>query len=250
MYRFFVEEDQILDGKVHISGSDVNHIHNVLRMRPGEKILVSTGGEKEYHCVLEEETAQEVTARIVMITDADRELPCRITLFQGLPKGDKMELIVQKAVELGVSEVVPVEMQRSVVKLDVKKAEKRTERWQAIAVSAAKQSKRMVIPEVSHPVSFSRALELMQNKDIRLMPFEHAEGMKHTREVFECIRPGESIGILIGPEGGISEEEVQEALSCGTESITLGRRILRTETAGMMVLSILAYLLEGRKEES
>ena len=112
MYRFFVEESQIYNGTVHITGSDVNHIKNVLRMRPGEKILVSTGGEKEYHCAVSDFPEGEVLAAVEEVTAADRELPSGIVLFQGLPKGDKMELIIQKAVELGATEIVPVEMKR------------------------------------------------------------------------------------------------------------------------------------------
>ena len=181
MYRFFVEESQIYDGTVHITGSDVNHIKNVLRMRPGEKILVSTGGEKEYHCAVSDFPEGEVLAAVEEVTEADRELPSGIVLFQGLPKGDKMELIIQKAVELGATEIVPVEMKRCVVKLDRKKAEKKAERWQTIALGAAKQSKRMQIPTVHMPVTFQQALAMMAESDVRLMPYENAEGMEGTR---------------------------------------------------------------------
>lgn len=247
MYRFFVEESQIYDGTVHITGSDVNHIKNVLRMRPGEKILVSTGGEKEYHCAVSDFPEGEVLAAVEEVTEADRELPSGIVLFQGLPKGDKMELIIQKAVELGATEIVPVEMKRCVVKLDRKKAEKKAERWQTIALGAAKQSKRMQIPTVHMPVTFQQALAMMAESDVRLMPYENAEGMEGTRRILESIEPGESIAVLIGPEGGIDEVEVEMAMKAKVEPITLGKRILRTETAGMTVLSILVYLLEGRE---
>lgn len=247
MYRFFVEESQIYNGTVHITGSDVNHIKNVLRMRPGEKILVSTGGEKEYHCAVLDFPEGEVLAAVEEVTAADRELPSGIVLFQGLPKGDKMELIIQKAVELGATEIVPVEMKRCVVKLDRKKAEKKAERWQTIALGAAKQSKRMQIPTVHTPVTFQQALAMMAESDIRLMPYENAEGMEGTRRILESIEPGESIAVLIGPEGGIDEAEVEMAMKAKVEPITLGKRILRTETAGMTVLSILVYLLEGRE---
>lgn len=247
MYRFFVEESQIYDGTVHITGSDINHIKNVLRMRPGEKILVSTGGEKEYHCAVSDFPEGEVLAAVEEVTAADRELPSGIVLFQGLPKGDKMELIIQKAVELGATEIVPVEMKRCVVKLDRKKAEKKAERWQTIALGAAKQSKRMQIPTVHMPVTFQQALAMMAESDVRLMPYENAEGMEGTRRILESIEPGESIAILIGPEGGIDEAEVEMAMKEKVEPITLGKRILRTETAGMTVLSILVYLLEGRE---
>lgn len=247
MYRFFVEESQIYNGIVHITGSDVNHIKNVLRMRPGEKILVSTGGEKEYHCAVSDFPEGEVLAAVEEVTAADRELPSGIVLFQGLPKGDKMELIIQKAVELGAMEIVPVEMKRCVVKLDRKKAEKKAERWQTIALGAAKQSKRMQIPTVHTPVTFQQALAMMAESDVRLMPYENAEGMEGTRRILESIEPGESIAVLIGPEGGIDEAEVEMAMKAKVEPITLGKRILRTETAGMTVLSILVYLLEGRE---
>ena len=247
MYRFFVEESQIYNGIVHITGSDVNHIKNVLRMRPGEKILVSTGGEKEYHCAISDFPEGEVLAAVEEVTAADRELPSGIVLFQGLPKGDKMELIIQKAVELGATEIVPVEMKRCVVKLDRKKAEKKAERWQTIALGAAKQSKRMQIPTVHMPVTFQQALAMMAESDVRLMPYENAEGMEGTRRILESIEPGESIAVLIGPEGGIDEAEVEMAMKAKVEPITLGKRILRTETAGMTVLSILVYLLEGRE---
>lgn len=247
MYRFFVEESQIYNGTVHIMGSDVNHIKNVLRMRPGEKILVSTGGEKEYHCAVSDFPEGEVLAAVEEVTAADRELPSGIVLFQGLPKGDKMELIIQKAVELGATEIVPVEMKRCVVKLDRKKAEKKAERWQTIALGAAKQSKRMQIPTVHMPVTFQQALAMMAESDVRLMPYENAEGMEGTRRILESIEPGESIAVLIGPEGGIDEAEVEMAMKAKVEPITLGKRILRTETAGMTVLSILVYLLEGRE---
>ena len=244
---FLLEESQIYDGTVHITGSDVNHIKNVLRMRPGEKILVSTGGEKEYHCAVSDFPEGEVLAAVEEVTAADRELPSGIVLFQGLPKGDKMELIIQKAVELGATEIVPVEMKRCVVKLDRKKAEKKAERWQTIALGAAKQSKRMQIPTVHMPVTFQQALAMMAESDVRLMPYENAEGMEGTRKILESIEPGESIAILIGPEGGIDEAEVEMAMKAKVEPITLGKRILRTETAGMTVLSILVYLLEGRE---
>ena len=218
MYRFFVEESQIYDGTVHITGSDVNHIKNVLRMRPGEKILVSTGGEKEYHCAVSDFPEGEVLAAVEEVTAADRELPSGIVLFQGLPKGDKMELIIQKAVELGATE------------------KRRSE-----------QSKRMQIPTVHMPVTFQQALAMIAESDVRLMPYENAEGMEGTRKILESIEPGESIAILIGPEGGIDEAEVEMAMKAKVEPITLGKRILRTETAGMTVLSILVYLLEGRE---
>ena len=247
MYQFFVESGQIGKDSVMIEGSDVNHIKNVLRMKPGEKIRISGPAGENYFCEIAEIEDSFVRASILEKDETGTELPNRIYLFQGLPKNDKMELIIQKAVELGATEIVPVEMKRCVVKLDRKKAEKKAERWQTIALGAAKQSKRMQIPTVHMPVTFQQALAMMAESDVRLMPYENAEGMEGTRRILESIEPGESIAILIGPEGGIDEAEVEMAMKEKVEPITLGKRILRTETAGMTVLSILVYLLEGRE---
>lgn len=244
MYRFFVKEQQIEPTRIHITGGDVNHIGNVLRMKPGEEILVSAQDRLEYRCRIETIGEEEVTATILYAMENDLELPSRITLFQGLPKGDKMEFIIQKAVELGVFEVVPVASRRCVVKLDEKKAKNKTQRWQGIAESAAKQSKRMIVPEVHPVMSYAQALEYAKTLDMILVPYELAKGMKHTRELFASIRPGQSVGIFIGPEGGFEEEEIRKAVEAGASPITLGKRILRTETAGMTVLSILMYLME------
>ena len=244
MYRFFVEESQIYDGTVHITGSDVNHIKNVLRMRPGEKILVSTGGEKEYHCAVSDFPEGEVLAAVEEVTAADRELPSGIVLFQGLPKGDKMELIIQKAVELGATEIVPVEMKRCVVKLDRKKEESKLKRWNAIAESAAKQSGRMMIPQVHSVLTMKEAFAYAKGFDVNLIPYELAEGMKETKAILDQVKPGMRVGIFIGPEGGFDVEEVEAAMMEGIHPITLGRRILRTETAGMTMLSILMFQLE------
>ena len=168
----------------------------------------------------------------------------RIYLFQGLPKADKMELIVQKAVELGAYSVVPVSTRRCVVKLDNKKAEKKVSRWQQIAESAAKQSKRMLVPEVHSVMTFKEALAYAKELDVLLIPYELAKGMKETKELIQAIEPGKSIGVFIGPEGGFEEQEVADAMEAGAKPITLGHRILRTETAGLAVLSVLMFQLE------
>ncbi len=244
MYRFFVNAEQILEGTIRIQGEDVNHIRSVLRMRPGEEILISSGDEWEYTCRITDMNAEEVTAEILDVQKPGKELPSRICLFQCLPKGDKMELIIQKAVELGAREIIPVASRRCVVKLEGKRAAGKVTRWNAIAESAAKQSKRMLVPEVSQILSFQEALSYAEQLDVLLIPYERAEGMAGTRKVLESIAPGQSIGILIGPEGGFEEKEVQKAMEKGFEPITLGKRILRTETAGLTTLSILMYLLE------
>ena len=184
---------------------------------------------------------------IMWVEEANRELPSKIYLFQGLPKGDKMELIIQKAVELGVYEIIPVATKRAVVKLDAKKAEAKQKRWQSIAESAAKQSRRNIIPHIHEVVKFGQAVDYAKNLDITLIPYELAEDMEKTKQIFETIQPGQSIGIFIGPEGGFDESEIALAQENGISPITLGKRILRTETAGMAVLSVLMFQLEGRE---
>ncbi len=245
MHRFFVEPSQIEGNYIHITGKDVNHIKNVLRMKQGEEILISDGDKQEYTCYIEQLEAEEVLAHVIYVEEAGFELSSKIYLFQGLPKSDKMELIIQKAVELGVWEVIPVATSRAVVKLDEKKAAKKVARWQQIAESAAKQSKRMRIPKV-HPVcSFQEALEYAKQCHVKMIPYELARGMKATRQLIDSIEPGQSIAIFIGPEGGFSEAEVEGAISHDIQPITLGKRILRTETAGLAVLSILMFQLES-----
>ena len=244
MYRFFVEPSQVEEHTIRIQGSDVNHIKNVLRMKTGEEILISSGDNLEYACYIEEMGSEEVLAHVMYVQEAGYELSSRIYLFQGLPKGDKMELIIQKAVELGVHEIIPVATRRAVVKLEGKKEENKIRRWQAIAGSAAKQSKRMYVPEVKPVMRFSQAIEQAKELDIVLLPYELAEGMRKTKEIIAQIEPGGSIGIFIGPEGGFDEEEVCMAVEMGAKAITLGKRILRTETAGLTVLSVLMFALE------
>ncbi len=246
MYQFFVEPSQIQDNRIVITGSDVNHIKNVLRMKIGEEIAVSNGVDnREYRCGIEEFTEGEVICSLRFIKEEGMELPSRIYLFQGLPKADKMELIVQKAVELGVYEVIPVAAKRCVVKLDEKKAAAKTGRWQGIAEAAAKQSKRGVIPKVHSVMTVKEAAAYAQSMDVRLIPYELAQDMKHTKELIGGVKPGQSVAVFIGPEGGFEESEVQAALEAGIEPVTLGRRILRTETAGLTVLSWLMYQLES-----
>lgn len=249
MHRFFVEKDQIQGNRITITGSDVNHIRNVLRMKENEEILISDGDRTEYTCYIEELCADEVRAAVMYAQECGAELPSRIYLFQGLPKGDKMELIIQKAVELGVYEIIPVATKRCVVKLDAKKEASKRKRWNLISESAAKQSKRMVIPQVTGVMSFSEALSCAEALDIRLIPYELAKGIGRTREIIGTIVPGQSVGIFIGPEGGFAGEEVELALQAGAYPITLGRRILRTETAGFTVLSILMFALEQEEEK-
>ena len=245
MQRFFVEPHQIDEEahQIHITGTDVNHIANVLRMKQGEELWISDGGKCEYRCTIEAFEPDEVLLHIIYSQEPDYELPSRIYLFQGLPKADKMELIIQKTVELGVYTVIPVAMKNCVVKLDEKKAQSKCKRWQAIAESAAKQSKRTVIPQIQMPLSWKQALEEAKELDVVLVPYENERGMEATREIFRSIPEGASIGVMIGPEGGFSPEEIAQ-LDKDMHRISLGRRILRTETAGMATLSMLIYELD------
>lgn len=253
MQRFFVEPCQIDEERhqIRITGTDVNHIVHVLRMKPGEELWISDGEKKEYHCRLESAAEDEVCLHILYAQEPEYELPSRIFLFQGLPKADKMELIIQKAVELGVFEIIPVETKRCVVRLDEKKAEKKRQRWQQIAESAAKQSKRMLVPSVHPVMTYQEALVWAEKLQVRLIPYELAKDMEKTREILDGIQPGQSIGIFIGPEGGFEEGEVEAAIAAGALPITLGKRILRTETAGLAILSVLMFRLEqdGRRQE-
>ena len=250
MYQFFVEPSQIQGTKVVITGNDVNHIKNVLRMQPGEEIAVSNGEDgKEYRCGIEELNEDKVVCTLRFVKEDGVELPSRIYLFQGLPKADKMELIVQKAVELGVYEIIPVATKRAVVKLDEKKAKSKITRWQTISEAAAKQSKRRIVPEIHSVMSFKEAVNYAKEMPVKLIPYELAEGMEKTKELISNLKPGEDIAIFIGPEGGFEESEIQAALENGIEPITLGKRILRTETAGFTVLSWIMYQLEGMSIE-
>lgn len=246
MHQFFVTPDQVKGQTIEIQGSDVNHIKNVLRMKEGEELHISDGNNQRYLCRIDRMEERTVFASIEETLEESMELPSKIFLFQGLPKGDKMEWIVQKAVELGVCEIIPVATKRAVVKLDEKKAKKKVERWQMIAESAAKQSARQVIPKVGNVMSYKAALEMAKKMDKILFPYELAEGMEKTREVISSVQRGESLAIFIGPEGGFDTEEAQDAVKAGAQVITLGKRILRTETAGLAVLSILMFCLEGR----
>ena len=246
MYQFFVEPHQISYKTVRIEGQDVNHIKNVLRMKVGEEIAVSNGVDgKEYRCGIVSLEADCVRCELRFVKEEGVELPAKVYLFQGLPKADKMELIIQKAVELGVKKLVAFATKRCVVKLDDKKAKSKLARWQGIAEAAAKQSKRAVIPQVGEVMSFGEAVQFAADMDVKLIPYELAEGMEKTKELIGGVEPGQRIAIFIGPEGGFEEAEVQKALSQGIEPITLGKRILRTETAGFTVLSWIMYQLEN-----
>jgi 16S rRNA (uracil1498-N3)-methyltransferase len=245
MYRFFVSEENVGEDRIRIDGDDVNHIRNVLRMSVGERVVVSAGKGVDYECEIEAMQDMEIVLHICEERPAVTELPVELVLFQALPKKDKMELVIQKAVELGAAAVVPVRTKRCVVKLDAKKEEKKLARWRTIAEAAAKQSGRGILPEIGEVQSFDEALRTAKRLDTVLIPYELCEDMAGSVETMKGAVKKKSVGIFIGPEGGFERGEVEAAIREGAVPISLGKRILRTETAGMATLSVLMFLIEA-----
>ena len=250
MHCFYCEEKNVEGNQIRIVGSDVNHIKNVLRMKQGEELIVCDGVGMEYICEIEEFLDGEIVLSILEQKNASTELPVRLKLYQGLPKKDKMELIIQKAVELGAVEIIPVMTKRCIVKLeDEKKEAKKIERWQAIAESAAKQSGRGIIPKVSHVMSYKEALHEASSEGMSIIPYEDANGMSSLKEAVKKVVNERVVSVFIGPEGGFEESEIELAKQYGVIPVSLGKRILRTETAGFTTLSILMYEIECAREE-
>lgn len=249
MNRFFVPVENVDGDRITITGDDVNHIKNVLRMASGEKVVVSCGQGIDYYCIIEVIRESSIVLAVEEEKAVSTELPVRITLFQALPKADKMEIVIQKAVELGAVEIVPVRTRRCVVKLDETKAEKKVSRWQAIAESAAKQSGRGIVPQVHGVMGFAEALDRAEQLDTVVIPYELYGDMRESVEAMRRAAEGSSIGVFIGPEGGFERSEVEQAIRQGAIPVSLGKRILRTETAGLTVLSVLMFLIEGKKED-
>ena len=234
MPKFFTSKDNVCGKTLEIVGEDVGHISRVLRMSAGDEILVCDGEGYDYNAKITGITKTSVSADILEIFACDAEPSVKVTLFQSLPKQGKMEYIIQKNVELGVFEVVPVYTSRCVVKPTDK-----TERWNKVSLSAAKQSGRGIVPKIKDTVSFSEALTLMQEFDLAIMPYE-CETDVSLKDVLKN-KGYKSVAVFIGPEGGFSEDEVRRAKECGVKTVTLGRRILRTETAGQAVLPVIMY---------
>ena len=242
------------EGTLLLEKEQFHHIVQVLRLREGECFGVTYRGETaQYRYTIEKIGADGALCRLLDVKETDVELPCRITVLQGLPKADKMETVITKSVELGADRIVPVVCKRSVLKLEGKKADSRLQRWMKISESAAEQSHRAYVPEVSGLCGFKEAIQTAGSEAVRLIAYELAEEqgvtMEDTRRLIHGIRPGDRVEILIGPEGGFTEEEVRQAAEAGFAPITLGRRILRTETAAMTILSWLVFHLEARGKE-
>lgn len=241
MNRFYVDRRDITGSKATIRGEDVKHITKVLRLGIGDTITVCDGNSTEFDGKIEKVTKETVVVRLCGARETGTEPPVKVTLFQSIPKGSKMDLLIQKGTELGIASFVPVFTSRTVVKLKSDKDEaKKVRRWQRIAEEAAKQSRRGRVPEVLRPVVFSEALRRMEEFDLAVMPVVAERDL--TLSSIPC-RRGEvgTIAILIGPEGGFDEREFLEAKSRGIYTVKLGPRILRTETAGLVLTSIIMY---------
>lgn len=241
MSKFFIEPENIFEEKIIITGEDVKHIKNVLRSKPGDEIVLSNGNGIDYIVKIDSLEAEQIITSIIKSFINENEPPIEVTLFQGIPKADKMDYIIQKCVELGVKKIVPVITDRTIVKIENQKdAIKKTERWQKIVQEAAKQCNRGIIPIVALPMKFDEALKLAAEAEFSIIPYEKEmeNGLKGLLK-----NRYENISVIIGPEGGFSENEIKDAVNKGIKPVTLGPRILRTETAGIAVMSILMYEL-------
>ncbi len=228
MSKFFVDKCQIFGDNITVTGSDVNHISRVLRMREGEEIKLCDKEGTDYFCEIDSIGKEEVICKVIKSEPCPAEPGTKVTLYQCIPKSGKMDSIIQKAVELGVYEIVPVLSKRCVAKGE------KGDRWQKISYEAAKQCGRGIIPKVHSAVSFSEAAASLTEKDLALFPYEEATDGS-LRDIPTDVK---SVGIIIGPEGGFDYSEVEKGKELGARIITLGKRILRTETAGSTVISI------------
>lgn len=253
MPKFFVRQNQVDDGKIVINDQDVKHIRNVLRAKVGEELEIcnSETGEN-FLCSILEFNKDKIWCNIEQKIQEETESNVKVTIFQGLPKADKMEYIIQKSVELGVYDITPVDMKRCVVKLDEKNANKKIERWQKISEVAAKQCGRNIIPQINNVINIKKLCEIVENYDIVLVAYENEENNSLKNELSQIkstIINNQSqelkIGIVIGPEGGLEKQDVENLKRSGAKIITLGKRILRTETVALNVLSIIMYELEN-----
>lgn len=242
MSRFFTEPENISDRYIYITDKDdLHHIKKVLRLKPGDTVEISDGQKWEYEGVIEDITATEATLRITDKQSFAREPETRVTLFQGIPKAGKMDLIVQKCVELGADSIVPVFMERTVVN-DNGKIGKKTERWQKISDEACKQCRRGIIPKVAAAVDDSEMMNMLENFDLVLFPYEN-ETDRTIRDSLRSLKSKpETVAVVIGPEGGFSDSEAKQLKKY--ECVSLGRTVLRTETAGIAALAMIMYELE------
>lgn len=248
MRKFFVNSNQINDNQIIIVGEDVNHIKNVLRLAIGEKIKICDKDlSKNYVSTIDEVTNQEVRCTIVEEVEGEAEGNVELHIYQGLPKADKMELILQKGTELGVTRFIPVALKRCIVKLDGKDALKKIDRWQKITEVASKQSGRDIVPEVANIATINDICCNIKDFDLVMLAYELEENNYIKSELLKIKGTKENykIAIVIGPEGGIDEGEAIKLKEAGAKVVSLGKRILRTETVALQVSSIVMYELEN-----
>ena len=242
MPRFFLPDGSFENGEAVIKGSDARHISLSLRMAVGDPIVLCDTRENDYSCVISEITPELVRAEILSVSHSASEPPCMITLYQAIAKGEKMDTVVQKAVELGVSCIVPVRSERCIAKIAPDAEESKVKRWQKIASEAAGQCGRGIIPQVTPPVSFEKALDEMSRSELSFVCYE-GDGTKPLTSILNTDIP-RSISFLIGPEGGLSSAETELAKKHGVTLAGLGKRILRAETAPSFVLSCISFKFE------
>lgn len=241
MHRFFVDKEQIVDDKIEIIGTDVKHIKDVLRLRIDEEVEISSEGFT-YTCKIGSLEKSKITVSILDKIKGSNEPPMDLILYQGLAKGSKMDLIIQKGTEVGITEFYPLATNRSIVKIkDIKKEQSKVERWNSITDGAAKQSKRDVIPQVKNIITFDEMIELLKDEENIIVPYED-EKANTIKKDLQNIKDGK-IHLIIGPEGGFESSEIEKLKLIDAKIVTLGPRILRTETAGIVAASIILYEL-------
>ncbi|MBQ3145383.1 MAG: 16S rRNA (uracil(1498)-N(3))-methyltransferase [Clostridia bacterium] len=247
MPKFFVKNNQIKEDRIIIVGEDVNHIKNVLRLKVDDNIQIcNSDTAQNYTCGISKLNDNSIECIIFNEIESNSESDIDITIFQGIPKADKMELIIQKCVELGVNQITPVEMKRCIAKIEDKAKNKKIERWQKISEVAAKQCGRDKLPKINNVINVKNICNIICEYDIVLLAYENEEinTLKNEIQKLKNIKNKEiKIGIIIGPEGGIEKEEVDLLKESGAKVITLGKRILRTETVAFVLASIIMYEL-------
>ena len=242
MHKFFVEDNQIKDNKIKIINNDYNHIVNVLRMKKEDNILITNKNTLEtYNCKIEQINEREVLCNIISVENKEVEMNVKVDIFQGLPKADKMEYIIQKCVELGVHKIVPVNMKYCIAK--IKDEDKKNIRWNTISEVAAKQCKRNLIPKIEKSINMTNLYNEIKNYDLAIVAYENEDNTT-IKNVLQENKNVKSIAVIIGPEGGISSDEIESLKNLGVKIVSLGNRILRTETASIVALSMIVYEFE------
>lgn len=249
MPKFFVRDDQINDNKIDIVGEDVNHISNVLRMKVGDEFQVCNSDTTEnYNVEIKSFEKEKIICSIINKMKSEAESDINLKIFQGIPKSDKMELIIQKSTELGIKELIPVDMERCVSKISGKDEKKKIDRWQKISEVAAKQSGRDMIPKIHNVIKINDLVKVISDFDMMIVPYEKAERYSFKdaiEEIKEYDKSNINIGIVIGPEGGFELSEIEQLREAGAKIVTLGKRILRTETVALAMSSVIMYELGG-----